>query len=104
MAGRHAVAFLVCLAVVGFRCRDTYLAADPVSQPGTITAVAGSGKVGFSGDSGPATQAELNYPWDITLDAAGNLYISDLANHRLRKVAPGGIISTVAGESQGYSG
>jgi len=71
---------------------------------GTITTVAGTTQ-GFSGDGGPATSAKLNYPVALAFDAAGNLYISDLYNIRIRKVTPSGIISTYAGKgSQGYTG
>jgi len=58
-----------------------------VDPSGTITTIAGNGIPGFSGDGGPATQASLNYPWGLTIDAAGNLYIADRANSRVRKLA-----------------
>jgi uncharacterized protein (TIGR03437 family) len=75
-----------------------------VSPDGTITTVAGNGTPGFSGDGGPATSAQLNAPYGITLDAAGNLYISDTGNSRIRRVS-GGIITTIAGNgTMGYSG
>jgi sugar lactone lactonase YvrE len=65
---------------------------------GIITTVAGTGKPGFSGDGGPATAAQLNRPWLLVVDGAGNLYISDFYNYRVRKVdALTGIISTYAG-------
>ena len=70
---------------------------------GIITTVAGNGLPGDSnggnvGDLGPATAANLNQPWGVTIDAFGNLYIADTINHRIRKVdAATGIISTVAG-------
>jgi uncharacterized protein (TIGR03437 family) len=63
---------------------------------GIITTVAGTGVDGFSGDGGPATTAQLNSPRGIALDGAGNLYIADSGNARIRKVS-GGLISTVAG-------
>ena len=68
-----------------------------VSFAGIITTVAGNGTFGFSGDGGPATSAQLDFPVDVAVDTAGNLYIADLGNHRIRKVSPGGIITTVAG-------
>ncbi|MCZ6750920.1 MAG: hypothetical protein O7E51_03730 [Acidobacteria bacterium] len=68
-----------------------------VSFEGIITTVAGNGTFGFSGDGGPATSAQLDFPVDVAVDTAGNLYIADLGNHRIRKVSPGGIITTVAG-------
>jgi len=53
---------------------------------GTITTVAGNGTQGFSGDGGPATSAQLHYPSGVALDTAGNLYIADVGNTRVRKV------------------
>jgi uncharacterized protein (TIGR03437 family) len=71
---------------------------------GTITTVAGNGNVGFSGDGGPATSASLNQPWAVAVDSAGNLYIADYENNRIRKVS-GGTITTVAGNGVvGFSG
>jgi hypothetical protein len=58
-----------------------------VSTSGTITTVAGDGTPGFSGDGGPATNASLNLPTGVAVDAAGNLYIADPGNSRVRKVA-----------------
>ena len=63
---------------------------------GVITTVAGNGTQGFSGDNGPATSAELSDPQGVAVDAAGNLYIADIGNNRIRKVA-NGVITTVAG-------
>jgi sugar lactone lactonase YvrE len=73
---------------------------------GIITTVAGSGVAGFAGDGGLATLAKLYAPYDVTLDTAGNLYIADVSNNRIRKVnAKTGIISTVAGTgAAGFSG
>ncbi len=63
---------------------------------GVITTVAGNGTQGFSGDNGPATSAELSGPSGVAVDAAGNLYIADALNNRIRKVS-NGMITTVAG-------
>jgi sugar lactone lactonase YvrE len=63
-----------------------------------ITTVAGTGIRGYSGDNGPATSAKLYYPWKITCDSSGNIFIADTVNRRIRKVdATTGIITTVAG-------
>ncbi len=67
-----------------------------INAAGTIAVVAGTGKQGFSGDGGPATLAQLDTPAGMVVDAAGNLFIADSANGRIRKVTPEGNISTVA--------
>ena len=73
-------------------------------QTYTINTFAGNGTIGYSGDNGPATSAQLNQPWGVAVDAAGNVYIADTVNNRIRKVA-NGVISTVAGNGTlGYSG
>ena len=68
-----------------------------LSASGVLTLVAGNGRAGFSGDGGPAVNAQLNSPQGVALDAAGNLYIVDSLNNRVRMVTPQGIISTFAG-------
>ncbi|MDF1592253.1 MAG: hypothetical protein P1P89_12110 [Desulfobacterales bacterium] len=76
-----------------------------VDTSGIITTVAGNGNYGFNGDGGPATQAQLYYPSGVAVDVAGNLFIADLRNYRIRKVDTNGIITTVAGTGiEGYSG
>lgn len=78
-----------------------------VDPSGTITTVAGDPEKagGFFGDGGPAKNAAMSDPNGIALDAAGNLYIADTNNHRIRKVDLAGIITTVAGTgTAGFSG
>ena len=84
-----------------------------VSTNGIITTVAGNGPSGapgsYSGDGGMATNASLNYPEGVVLDASGNLFIADSYNNRIRKVSSNGIITTVSGTGPsggtgGYSG
>jgi trimeric autotransporter adhesin len=76
-----------------------------VTPGGIITTAAGNGSVGSSGDGGQATSAQLSSPNAVAVDSAGNVYIDDTGNNRIRKVTPAGVISTVAGNgSQGYSG
>jgi uncharacterized protein (TIGR03437 family) len=76
---------------------STFSQVRKVDRQGNISTVAGSAATqDFTGDGGPATAATLNFPIGMALDAAGNLYIADTNNHRIRKVS-GGIISTVAG-------
>jgi uncharacterized protein (TIGR03437 family) len=64
---------------------------------GRISTVAGTGSGGFAGDGGPAVEAQLHTPSAVAIDAAGNLYILDKGNKRIRKVAINGTISTIAG-------
>ena len=71
-----------------------------VSPEGIITTVAGNGNFGFSGDGSAATSVSLNRPRDVALDAAGNLYITDVVSNRVRRVSPEGIITTVAGNDE----
>ena len=73
-----------------------------VDAEGIITTFAGTGEEGFGGDGGPATEAKLDWPSGVAIDAAGNVYIADQENERIRKVDTEGIITTFAG-SGGYN-
>lgn len=76
-----------------------------VASGGTITTVAGNGTYGYSGDGGPATRAQLNRPYGLSIDATGNLYIADTNSSLVRKVNTAGMITTVAGNgNNGYDG
>jgi RHS repeat-associated protein len=79
-----------------------------VDKNGIMTTVAGSGYFGYgySGDGGPAIEAQLSFPYEVATDALGNIYIADNGNHRVRKVDLNGIITTVAGNGSyyGYGG
>ena len=68
-----------------------------IAPDGTVSGVAGTGEAGFSGDGGPAAEARLAYPAGLAFDSAGNLYIADEQNNRIREVTTGGTIQTVAG-------
>lgn len=109
-AGHAAAQVITMLAETVFtfpkRCRgcagNVYVA-DPrnnlverIGPDGTLTVVAGNGAQGFSGHGGPATSASLYFPIAVVLDSAGNLYIADKYNDRIRMVS-GGIITTMAG-------
>jgi len=89
-------------SVAADRAGNLYLAAAAlnrvfrVSPDGAIATVAGNGTASYSGDGGPATQAGLFTPFAVALDAAGNLYIADYNDNRIRMVS-NGIITTVAG-------
>jgi sugar lactone lactonase YvrE len=86
--------------------------ADPMDQRihrvapnGTLTTVVGTGEAGFSGDGSRATQARFAGAENVAVDAAGNLYFTDVMNHRIRKVDPNGIITTFAGTgNEGFNG
>ncbi len=76
-----------------------------VGVDGIITTVAGTGISGYSGDGGPATQAQLKFPSGVAIGPDGSLYIADTDNARIRRVGLDGIITTVAGNgTSGYSG
>jgi len=85
-----------------------------VTPDGIISTIAGNSPAGpnpgavqggFSGDGGPAVNAQLSFPADVALDSAGNVFIADGSNNRIRKISPDGIITTVAGNgAPGYSG
>ncbi|MGI8781233.1 MAG: NHL repeat-containing protein [Solirubrobacteraceae bacterium] len=68
-----------------------------VDANGTITTVAGTGLAGSSGDGGPATAAALDFPSDVAIDNAGNFYVADMGNDKIRKIDANGVITTIAG-------
>ncbi|PQJ11929.1 hypothetical protein CJD36_009050 [Flavipsychrobacter stenotrophus] len=70
-----------------------------------INTMAGDGTVGFGGDNNPATAASMNGPYGVAVDALGNVYFADRANHRVRKINTAGIITTIGGTGlPGFSG
>jgi len=71
-----------------------------VSAAGVISTAAGNGEALFSGDGGPATSAAIDGPLGVALDRSGNLYFTDTLNHRVRRVAASGTITTIAGDGQ----
>jgi len=75
-----------------------------ISTSGVITTLAGTGVAGFSGDGGPATAAQLNLPYGLAADLAGNLYVADYGNGRMRRIGSDGVIGTVAGGGAGDTG
>ncbi|MGH9038984.1 MAG: NHL repeat-containing protein [Acidimicrobiia bacterium] len=102
--GPAAEAQLYHPRAVSFDREDNAYIADTLNQrirridgDGIITTVAGNGTEGYSGDDGPALQAALNQPHGVAVDADGNLYIADSANHRIRRVDAAGTITTIAG-------
>ncbi len=85
---------------------DTHRVRRIDMQTGEISTVAGTGKMGYSGDGGPATEADLNEPYEVRFDKAGNMFFVEMKNAIIRRVdAKTGIISTVAGTGEdGFSG
>jgi len=78
--------------------RDSHAVRKVHATTGIISTIAGTGQPGFSGDGGPAVQAQLQRPHSIAFDPQGNLLICDIGNHRIRRVSPStGIIETWAG-------
>jgi DNA-binding beta-propeller fold protein YncE len=76
-----------------------------ISPSGEATRIAGTGRPGFSGDGEPAIEAELGWVYDLAVDPAGNVYIVDHDNHRIRMVDTDGVITTIAGTgAPGWSG
>ena len=76
-----------------------------VDPSGAITSVAGTGVEGYSGDGGPALDAQLSFPASVAVDAAGNLFIAEYFDHRIRRVDSSGIITSIAGTGEeGFSG
>ncbi|HEY1242906.1 MAG TPA: hypothetical protein VGF16_20230 [Bryobacteraceae bacterium] len=71
-----------------------------MNSTGTLTLIAGNSRPGYSGDGGPAIQAQLNNPQGLAVDAAGDVFIADTGNHRIREVTPDGKIATFAGTGQ----
>lgn len=73
-------------------------------QNARLTLVAGNGRLGYSGDDGPATSAQLYDPRGVAVDSAGNVYIADAWNHRIRRVSGGGISTAAGTGTRGFSG
>ncbi|WP_051670186.1 hypothetical protein [Bryobacter aggregatus] len=71
---------------------------------GVVTILAGTGKAGNTGDGGPASSAQVNSPAGTAVAPDGTVYIADSGNDRIRKIAPNGTITTIAGSTAGFSG
>jgi DNA-binding CsgD family transcriptional regulator/sugar lactone lactonase YvrE len=76
-----------------------------VDRRGVITTIAGTGHRGFSGDGSAASLADMDTPMGLAVDLDGDVYVADAGNHRVRRISPSGVITTVAGTGEaGFSG
>jgi sugar lactone lactonase YvrE len=97
----HGIGFAVAAGLAVDRAGNVFIAdagnhrVRRISGVGIMTTVAGNGTPGFSGDGGPAANAQLRYPSSVAVDGAGNLFIA--ADNRVRRVSPDEIITTVVG-------
>ena len=89
-----------------YYCEYTGQRIRRIGKDGTITTIAGTGQVGFTGDGGPALEATFNKPHELRFDSVGDLYIVDMVNHAVRKIdMKTGMITTIAGTGEpGYGG
>lgn len=82
-----------------------FIATQAIAQPGIISTIAGTGAPAYGGDGGLATSAIIHNPVGIATDLAGNIYIADRNNYRIRKISTSGVITTIVGTgSAGFSG
>jgi len=90
----------VAVAADGSVYASDYYRIVRIASGGSLTVIAGFQTSGYSGDGGPAIQAMLSDPINLAFDSAGNLYFAESGHHRIRRIAPGGIVSTFAGNGQ----
>ncbi len=93
------------MTLSNFMCAALLMLTPCAAGAQTITTYAGTGTAGYTADGIPATSSAINSSWGIAIDTAGNLYIGDSPNQRVRKITPAGIITTIAGDGTwGFSG
>lgn len=105
LTSSRARRFTGALLAVGLAATAVTLPLSSASAaPGDISTLAGTVPAGFAGDGGPATAAKLNGNQASAYDAAGNLFIADRSNNRVRRITPSGTISTYMGDGTAASG
>ena len=104
--GGNGLVLLICvLSVVGNLRSYQLYAAEPPAVGWTVETVAGTGKAGFRGDGGPASQAEVDNPFGVVRGPDGAIWFCEYGGQRVRRITPDGRLVTVAGTGQkGYSG
>ncbi|MDR2208701.1 MAG: SMP-30/gluconolactonase/LRE family protein [Azoarcus sp.] len=98
-----ALHLLSAILALGFLagCEKTSVTVPDSSQTAMVSTLAGNGEGGFA--DGPGGAAQFGAPLGIAADTAGNLYVADTGNHRIRKITPAGEVSTLAGGEKGYA-
>jgi len=105
MPGIRLGSFRIVTLLLTLLATTVSLSLSLAAERTKISTVAGTGQSGYSGDGGPASDAQINNPYGIAIGPGGTLYICDTDNHVIRKVSPEGAIATVAGNGKrGYSG
>ena len=93
------ISLVLAISILGI---TACLSLEPEDAVGTISTIAGTGESGYSGDRGPASEAQLEIPFGLAIDPSGNLYVGEAA--RIRRIDHEGLISTVAGTGvRGFS-
>jgi hypothetical protein len=88
---------LVCFLLMTYACEDSGTVESPATS--TVSTIAGSDEPGFV--DGAGTNARFNFPMGLTQDLEGNIYVADAGNNAIRKITPGGMVSTLAGGTEG---
>ena len=98
--GAIAVATTTTLTAIAYQTgwADSAVTSATYTLPAVVSTLAGSGAFGFNGFAdGTGTEAKFHYPSGVAVDSAGTVYVADYNNHRIRKISPSGVVSTLAG-------